>query len=151
MGFDGRKIIDNWYLTRPKSNTGRIVPIVPALAEKLRAHIKESKDQPNDGGLLFHHADGTPILAREDNDDFRRLMALAGISNIAGHSGHETRHSVVSLLASMGVDMQLIQQIVGHSSITMVEHYRHVDLAEELGAMEAMGSALDLGEIGWRK
>jgi site-specific recombinase XerD len=42
----------------------------------------------------------------------------------------------------MGVDMQLIQQIVGHSSITMVEHYRHVDLAEELGAMEAMGSAL---------
>ena len=31
----------------------------------------------------------------------------------------------------------------------MVEHYRHVDIDEELGAMEAMGSALDLGEIGW--
>lgn len=81
--------------------------------------------------------------------DFRHLMELAHIPHPETHSGHETRHSVVTLLASMGVDTQLIKEIVGHSSDVMVEHYRHADDAERLKAMETLDESLGLEHIGW--
>ena len=48
---------------------------------------------------------------------------------------------------SMGVDYGLVEEIVGHSSRLMVEHYRHAGLKERLAAMETMNSALDLKQI----
>ena len=47
----------------------------------------------------------------------------------------------------MGVDVGLVEEIVGHSSRLMVEHYRHAGLKERLAAMETMNSALDLKQI----
>ena len=76
-------------------------------------------------------------------------MELAHIPNPESHSGHETRHSVVTLLASMGVDAQLIKEIVGHSSDAMVEHYRHADDSERLKAMETLDESLGLEQIGF--
>lgn len=60
---------------------------------------------------------------------FRRLMEESGI-NPDGHTWHETRYSVVTIPASQGVDLQIIQEIVGHSSETMTMHYRTAGLDE---------------------
>lgn len=150
-GYDITPLWGRWCLTRPKSKTGRVVPIIPLLAQAVQAHLKATQAQPNPYGLIFHRPDGKPIEPDEDERAFRDLLRRSGVDDADGRYGHETRHSTVSLLSSMGVDAGLIARIVGHGSLAMVEHYRHVDLAEELGAMEAMGSALDLGEIGWRK
>ena len=51
----------------------------------------------------------------------------------------------------MGVDVVLIMQIVGHSSIAMVEHYRHADITERLNAMQTLDSSLNLSQIEWTK
>ena len=48
---------------------------------------------------------------------------------------------------SMGVDYGLVEEIVGHSSRLMVEHYRHAGLRERLTAMETMNAALDLKQL----
>ena len=58
----------------------------------------------------------------------------------------------MTILMSMGVDYGLVEEIVGHSSRLMVEHYRHAGLKERLTAMETMNSALDLKQIerDWR-
>lgn len=78
-------------------------------------------------------------------------MEQSGIDNPSIRYGHETRHSTVTSLSSMGVDMGLIMQIVGHSSIAMVEHYHHADITERLNAMETLDSSLNLSQIEWRK
>lgn len=74
---------------------------------------------------------------------FRRLMEESGI-NPEGHTGHETRYSVVTILASQGVDLQIIQEIVGHSSETMTM-YRTAGLDEGKQAMLSLDKALDIG------
>ena len=119
------------------------------LAQVLAEHLKQTAKQPNPYNLLFHHKDGSVIEPREDMADFRTLMELAHIPRPETHSGHETRHSVVTLLASMGVDAQLIKEIVGHSSDAMVEHYRHADDSERLKAMETLDESLGLKQIGF--
>lgn len=148
--FDMIHLTGRWCLTHPKSKTGRTVPIIPILAQVLQRHQKHTRKQPNPHALLFHNPDGTPIDPKQDTNDFQQLMALAKIHEPDRHSGHETRHSVVSLLASMGVDAQLIKEIVGHSSDAMVEHYRHADEAERLKAMETLDESLNLTQIEWQ-
>jgi len=145
-GYEMTPIKGQWALTRPKSKTGRIVPIIDPLAEVLKRLRKATKDEPNPHGLFFHDPAGNTIDPDDDERGFDDLMRSVGIDP-GDHTGHETRHSVVSLLAAAGVDFQLIEQIVGHGSIEMVERYRHPDDSERLRAMETLDSALDLRSL----
>ncbi|MFT8788779.1 MAG: site-specific integrase [Bifidobacterium psychraerophilum] len=149
-GYAMEQLQNSWCLTRPKSKTGRIVPVVPELVEVLRRHRALTKDWNNPNNLIFCHLKGGIIDPKEDSKDFRDLLAKAKITGVK-HTGHETRHSVVTLLASQGVDFQLIQEIVGHSSDAMLEHYRHADNTERLKAMETLDSSLNLAQIEWKK
>lgn len=147
-GFDMIELEGRWCLTPPKSKRGRKVPIIPVLAQTLEAYLEATGDMPNPYGLLFRHDDGTPIGPAEDLESFRRLLESAGVPNAERRSRHETRHTVVTILMSMGVDYGLVEEIVGHSSRLMVEHYRHAGLRERLTAMETMNAALDLKQLG---
>lgn len=146
-GFDMIELTGRWCLTPPKSKRGRKVPIIPALAQTLEAYLEATDDIPNPYGLLFRHDDGTPIEPDEDLENFRQLLENAGVPNAAHRSRHETRHTVVTILMSMGVDYGLVEEIVGHSSRLMVEHYRHAGLKERLTAMETMNAALNLKQL----
>lgn len=81
---------------------------------------------------------------RRKTENFRQLLENAGVPNAEHRSRHETRHTVVTILMSMGVDYGLVEEIVGHSSRLMVEHYRHAGLKERLSAMETMNKPLQL-------
>ena len=143
-GFDMIELTGRWCLTPPKSKRGRKVPIIPALAQTLEAYLEATDDIPNPYGLLFRHDDGTPIEPEEDLENFRQLLENAGVPNAEHRSRHETRHTVVTILMSMGVDYGVVEEIVGHSSRLMVEHYRHAGLKERLSAMETMNKPLQL-------
>ncbi|OZG68294.1 tyrosine-type recombinase/integrase [Bifidobacterium eulemuris] len=132
-----------WILARPKSKTGKKVPIIPMLAAKMRQYEKATRDWPNPHGLIFRRPDGTPLGPKEDSAGFDRLMEMSGIDPEL-HRGHGTRHAMVTLLAQCGVDFQLIKEIVGHSSDAMVAHYRHAGSGERLRAMERVGERLNL-------
>ena len=132
-----------WCLSRPKSRTGRLVPIIPALAAVMDRYQAATKSWPNPYNLIFRQPDGGPIDPKQDNKAFAALLEAAGLDP-AQHTGHETRHSVITLLAAQGVDFQLIQEIVGHSSPQMVAHYRHAGEAERARAMASIGQPLGL-------
>lgn len=148
-GFDMEELGGRWCLTRPKSKTGRRIPIVPSLAQAMSAYLKATEHVPNPNGLLFRDDDGNPLDPAEDMTNFRELLKNAGIDNPEGRYRHETRHTTVTILKSMGVDDGLVQEIIGHSSSLMVEHYRHASLDESLSAMRRMEQPLGLKEIGW--
>ncbi|MCI1643746.1 MAG: tyrosine-type recombinase/integrase [Bifidobacterium crudilactis] len=148
--YEMTHIKGQWALTRPKSKTGRIVPIVDPLAEVLKLLHEATKNEPNPHGLFFHDSEGNPIDPDDDERGLDDLMRTVGIDP-GDHTGHETRHSVVSLLAAAGVDFQLIEQIVGHGSIEMVERYRHPDDSERKNAMKTLDASLNLAQIEWKK
>lgn len=145
-GFEMKHLTGRWCLTRPKSRTGRVVPLIPQLVEAIRRWLDATKDWPNPHGLIWRMPDGSPITPRDDAQQWRELLVSAGVIT-AGEAvpggteltGHWARHTTVTILASLGVDFQIIGEIVGHSSAQVTAIYRHAHATEKRAAMEAIG------------
>jgi len=137
-GFDHIHLEQRFHLTRPKSQTSRIVPLIPQLVEAIKRHLKATEDVPNPHGLIWRNEDGSPITAKQDAAEWRELLQKAGIADRT-ITGHWARHTVVTILASLGIDHQLIGEIVGHSSTKVTEIYRHAQAEERMSAMKALG------------
>lgn len=71
---------------------------------------------------------------------FDTLLKAAGLPHIRIH---DLRHSTATLLLSMGVDMKVIQEILGHSNIVMTaDTYTHVSLTMQEDAMDRWNGKL---------
>lgn len=135
-----------WCLTRPKSIVGRAVPVIPQVADMIDDYIARHAGDPNPYGLIWRTPEGLPIATRDDAQEWRNLLHRAGVideSQLApGASvvdGHMARHTTVTLLASLGVDFQIIGEIVGHSSEEVTRIYRHANAKEKAQAMQRLG------------
>lgn len=135
-----------WHLTRPKSRSGRVVPLIPQLVEAIRRHLDATAGQPNPHGLIWHDPVGRPILPKADGQQWRDLLMAAEVITPAeavpggtALTGHWTRHTAVTVLASLGADFQLIGEIVGHSAAQVTAMYRHAQDTEKRAAMTALG------------
>jgi integrase len=75
-------------------------------------------------GLVFATAIGTPISPSNMN---RRLAAVTERAGIGHWSMTElARHSAASLMSAAGMPLEVIADILGHTSTRMLEaHYRH--------------------------
>ena len=61
-----------------------------------------------------------------------------GARNAAQYGAHSFRHSFVSFCASAGVPLAVVQQIVGHGSPAMTEHYFNASHEAKQAAIEAL-------------
>jgi integrase len=71
-----------------------------------------------ESGLVFTSSIGTPIEPRNLNRHFVGLLEKAGLRHIRFH---DLRHSCATLLYEQGVDINKIQDILGHSSPTITK------------------------------
>jgi integrase len=67
-------------------------------------------------------------------DEFKK--ALAKVEGVRILTPHSCRHTYVSQLQALGVDLQTIQSIVGHADVDMTEHYLHVQEPKRLEAVD---------------
>ena len=63
-------------------------------------------------GLLFTHPDGTPLHPAMVTDLFTALTAAAGLPPIRLH---DLRHGAATMALAAGVDMKVVQDMLGHS------------------------------------
>lgn len=125
----------------------RTLPLTPPLVEALRAHRARQAAERlamgpvwSDAGLVFTTPIGTPI----DPDNFRRtfdqLCKRAGL----GHwHPHELRHSGASIMLAQGVDLWIVSEVLGHSSVAITKDvYGHLLGGEKRSAAEAITGAL---------
>jgi integrase len=67
---------------------------------------------------------------------FHKVLKKAGLPDIRFH---ELRHSAASFLLSMGVHPKVVQEILGHSTISMtLDTYSHVLPSMQQEAMDKM-------------
>ncbi len=55
---------------------------------------------------------------------------------------HDARHTAATLLLEQGVDIRVVQEILGHSTLAMTKRYTHVTDTLARQAAERMGRAL---------
>ena len=67
--------------------------------------------------------------------------ALEQISQVRVLTPHSCRHTYVSQMQALGVDLPTIQSIVGHSDIDMTQHYLHVQESIRQNAIQKFSQA----------
>jgi integrase-like protein len=84
-----------------------------------------------DSGLVFTGTDGSPLHPATISTRFRELITDAGLPPVRLH---DLRHGAATLTLATGADLKVVQDLLGHSSITITaDTYAHVlpELARE--------------------
>ena len=125
-GFEHTPLRGRLCLTRPKSSAGRrIVPLPPVLVNALNRHLEVTRDDPSPFGLVWSTSDGAPISARDDLAAWHDLLTRAGVPR---NHLHAARHTTATLLMDLGIDVTVIQSILGHAQPLTTQRYQHADL-----------------------
>jgi len=135
-----------------KSKSGRRSVVLPDdTIRELKAHKKRQAQEKlllgeayQNNGLVFCKEDGTPLDPREFTKRFQRHLEKAGLPKVRLH---DLRHTHASLLLARGVHPKVVQERLGHSSITMtLDLYSHLTP----GLQEAAAATLN-GLLGKEK
>lgn len=102
----------------------RAVPIVPAL----RPWLSAIPLKINHEGL---------------KTGFRRARESVGLSHI---HFHDLRHSTASLLINMDVPLEVIRDILGHSSVKTTERYSHLVIDRQRKALGKLSRVANLAQ-----
>lgn len=110
-----------------KGNKERIVPVGEIAIDSLNFYLENARSQ-----LIKKHTDCVFINGRDGNQMTRQAFFLiikdkvkqAGIKKEI--SPHKLRHSFASHLLKNGVDLRLIQELLGHEDISTTERYTHL-------------------------
>ena len=136
-GFEYRVVHGRVCLTRPKSEAGiRMVPIPRVLIEALKEHRRSQIARNRPFGLVWTDDDGHPIDAKADLAGWYALMDSCELPRVPLHSA---RHTVATLLMSQGVDVKVVQSIMGHSEAATTQLYQHADLTMARAAIDGLG------------
>lgn len=119
---------ENGKLTfaEPKSAKSRRRVDLPRIAvQALRQHRKKMLAEGPQTSLVFPDSDGKPI--RKSNlirRSFKKILERAKLPDIRFH---DMRHTAATLLLSEGVHPKVVQERLGHASITLtLDTYSHV-------------------------
>jgi integrase len=138
-GLEHRLLEGAYVLTRPKRNKKRMIPMIPFIEAALRLRMQQSLGRPNPHNLVFAHPDGQPRDHTKDHKMWHDALDGAGLPSIRLH---DARHTAATLLLEAGVDITIIQAILGHSDVVMTRHYQFVSLALAHAAVEGLAGQI---------
>lgn len=128
-----------WLLPPKTGGSFRVVPIIEPLHVALEAHMQKMPDAAEKHDLLFRRADGLPLDQKTDRNAWKAILAAAELPPVRLH---DARHGVATLLLEAGVDIHVIQTILGHSSVLTTKGYAHVNTRLAREGLERMEKLL---------
>jgi len=111
-----------------KGNKERVVPLGRKAVAAIRHYLEAGRPKlvtAKSPANLFLTRRGTPFAAVTMWQRIKRRAARAGLErNITPHM---LRHSFATHLLEHGADLRVIQELLGHASISTTEVYTHLD------------------------
>jgi len=112
-----------------KGDKERLVPIADSAVLAINAYLQTVRlgisCQAGHNDTLFLNRRGKGLTRQWVFLSLKKHLALAGIrKNIGPHS---LRHSFATHLIEGGADLRVVQELLGHASITTTEIYTHLD------------------------
>lgn len=90
--------------------------------ERMRKHFVSGAED-----FVLVHPDGRPVSTRWVQRKMKEVLAAAELP--LDLTPHKLRHSYATHLSSGGADLRLVQELLGHASLTTTQIYTHVGLA----------------------
>jgi len=111
-----------------KGSKERIVPFGHIAKEKVLDYLNNVRPALSKGlsrGVLFLNVRGAPLSRMGFWKILHKYVILSGI--VKHTSPHTLRHSFATHLLEGGADIRVIQELLGHASISTTEIYTHID------------------------
>ena len=123
---------ERWIRIQGKGNKERIVilgiPAVEALERYLlkRPELLQQRRVDQNQEAVFLNYRGTPLSSRS----VRRLVKKYAVHEQLDRnlSPHSFRHAFASHLLNAGADLRVIQELLGHESLSTTQRYTHVSI-----------------------
>ena len=112
-----KRNIVNGHVGSPKNNKYRRIYLAQDVFDALNIRRKSN-------GLIFPSVINTYQTRSSCRHKLERLCAKANVKKIGWHG---LRHSFASQLATNGVSLKTIQELLGHSDLKMVQRYAHLE------------------------
>lgn len=113
-----------------KGNKQRLVPVSPVALQQIELWLADRKlldIKKGNEDFLFLNNRGSRLTRAMIFEIVKQLSELAGIRKPV--SPHTFRHSFATHLLENGANLRVIQQLLGHESITTTELYTHMDMS----------------------
>lgn len=141
---------DGYYLGPTKNKKERTLVMPPVFMMELKAFVFEvrknklalgDKNRTLPGmNLVFANYNGYP---NEESHISKTFLKILDLHNLRRIRFHDLRHSHASLLLSLGEKMKVIQERLGHSSITLtMDTYSHLTEEDEQSAANLLNDIL---------
>jgi len=124
-----------------KGSKERIVPLGASCQKALLHYYHHFRPEPAHAGIeeFFLTLDGFSMEAEAVTSILDRLAKKTGIERLHAHL---LRHTYATRFLLNGGDIFLLKQNLGHSTLAMVEHYRHI-ASREAAILSETFSPLD--------
>lgn len=126
LDLDDLNLREGLVKVRGKGRKERIVPVGRKALEALRSYMVERMLRRGTDEALFLNRNGTRLTARSMRRTvlkYSRMLAMAGRV-----SPHTLRHTFATHLLQSGADLRVIQELLGHSSLSTTQKYTHLDI-----------------------
>lgn len=113
-----------------KGNKTRIVPLLPVAQKAVAQYLELCPFTLPPKEPMFRGVKGGPLNARNIQLLIARLRGALGLAETA--TPHALRHSFATHLLANGADLRVIQELLGHASLSTTQVYTEVNRAHLL-------------------
>jgi integrase/recombinase XerC len=111
---------------RGKGKKERILPIGSKAVEALKSYNVEKMLLKKKEGAMFLNRQGTRLTDRGIRRIVVKYSRAIGVNGQIGP--HTLRHTFASHLLQAGADLRVIQELLGHASLSTTQKYTHIDI-----------------------
>ena len=132
MKIENIHLAERYMVGGNKTENGkdRTIPLHQKIIPLIQSRMEKSRN-----GYLFENTLGKKLSYQLFMNKYWGALSA---SVEPGHTPHDTRHTFVSRMDSLGVNRVTIQKIVGHSAKDVTDIYTHKNLDELLVAVDLL-------------
>jgi integrase len=148
-----RQTGEGLVFVEPKTaRSRRTVHLTDMAVQALRQHQDYTelmravaRERWRESGLVFTSTVGGGMESGVVNDNLNRLLAKASLPKIRVH---DLRHTVATILLQGGAHPKLVQDLLGHSTVTLtLDTYSHVTPAMHLEVTRRLDDAMNASRL----
>ena len=118
------RLDEGWLLVQGKGSKQRLAPIGPNAAAMIERYRLEERPlfEPKCDLLILNQRGGPLSRVAAWN-----IVKKRGEEELPSISPHTFRHSYATHLLEGGIDLRVLQELLGHASVTTTQMYTHLD------------------------
>ncbi len=135
LNFSDLNIENNEIKVTGKGSKERIVLITDRVKEMLQNYVKTVRPLINTEGPKQETTENSPVFINKTGYRLHPQSIRAAIKETVNYiqlpkhvTPHVFRHSFATKLLNHGADLRIVQELLGHASISNTQIYTHVSL-----------------------